>query len=93
MSTNNAGAAAEDHGTQFLCCCINPTLNRHPRTAPPFLEVRHLAENNDAFAVRTVPDRKLRSVRGISGARLFRIDSAAYVAALTLKIIRSFHAL
>jgi hypothetical protein len=34
----------------------------------------------------------LRSARGITWARFFRIDSAADVTALTLKIIRGFHA-
>jgi hypothetical protein len=67
-------------------------LDGHPHAAPPFLEARNLAENNNAFAARTVPDRKLRIVRGICGARFFRIDSAADVTALTLKIIRGFHA-
>jgi hypothetical protein len=76
--------------TGAVLCCINPPLNRHPQAAPPFLEAHHLAENNNALAVQAVPYSELRSARGITCTRSFRIEPALNVTAVTLKIIRGF---
>lgn len=51
---------------QGTLCGVNPTLNIHPDAAPAFLEPSHLAENSDAFAIRTVPDDERRSPCGIT---------------------------
>ena len=59
---------------------------------PPFLEVHHLAENNNIFAVWTVPDSELSSALGTDWPRSFRIEPALSVTALTLKKIRGVHA-
>jgi hypothetical protein len=74
-------------------CGINPTLNRDPHTAMPFLEAGHLAENNNALAVRTVPDSDLRSARGITWAQFFTIEPAVDVTAVAAEKVRGFHAL
>jgi hypothetical protein len=74
-------------------CDVNPTLNRDPRTAMPFLEADHLAENNNAIAVRTVPESELRSARGITWARFFTIEPAVDVTAVAAEKVRGFHAL
>ena len=59
----------------------------------PFLEADHLAENNNAIAVRTVPESELRSARGITWARFFTIEPAVDVTAVAAEIVRGFHAL
>jgi hypothetical protein len=79
--------------TEGSLCGINPTLNRDPHTAMPFLEADHLAENNNALAVRTVPDSDLRSARGIIWARFFTIEPAVDLTAVAAEKVRGFHAL
>jgi hypothetical protein len=79
--------------TEGSLCDVNPTLNRDPRTAMPFLEADHLAENNNAIAVRTVPESELRSARGITWARFFTIEPAVDVTAVAAEKVRGFHAL
>jgi len=43
-----------------LLCCVNPTLNIHPSSAPSFLEPSHFAKNSDAFTIRAMPDGEQR---------------------------------
>jgi hypothetical protein len=82
---------AAENGRQL--CCVNPTLNSHPETAASFLEARHLAENNNTFAVRTVSDRELRrNPPRINRPWCFRIDPAIKVTTVALKIIPGLHA-
>jgi hypothetical protein len=78
--------------TEGSLCDVNPTLNRDPRTAMPFFEADHLAENNNAIAVRTVPESELRSARGITWARFFTIEPAVDVTAVAAEKVRGFHA-
>ena len=49
--------ASEGYGGQL--CGINPTPNRHPLTAASFLEGDHLAGNDNAFALRAMPNSDL----------------------------------
>jgi hypothetical protein len=74
-------------------CYIDPTLNGHPQAAPSFLEADHFAENDNALAVRTVPESDLRNAQRITRVRFFRIEAAVDVTTVTLKIIRGPHAL
>jgi hypothetical protein len=66
---------------------------RTPQTAPSFLEPGDRTQNNNALAVRTVPNSELRSARGIIWAWSFRLDPALDVTAVALTIIRGSHAL
>jgi hypothetical protein len=59
----------------------------------PFFETDHLAENNNAIAVRTVPESELRSARGITWARFVTIEPAVDVTAVAAEKVRGFHVL
>ena len=75
-----------------VLCGVNPTLNRRPDAAPPFLEARHLAENKNALAVGTVSNGKLRKSGRIDWPWCFSIEPAVDVIAVALKILPDLHA-
>lgn len=67
---------------------VNPTLNIHPYTATPFLELGHFAKNSNAIAALAMPEHKRWGV----WLRLIRINSALNVTTVAPKKLCAGHA-